>query len=98
MMKAGEVVALDRTQNLLSQYSRPTLTVTLSQALPEGLRDRAQVIPGGRYRFLLQNFLEVEGILAALREAGVSVDDLHVGQADLEDVFVAIMKGEGVSR
>ena len=30
---------------------------------------------------------------AALREAGVRVEDLEIGRADLEDVFVEIMSG-----
>ena len=31
--------------------------------------------------------------LAALRGAGVRVEDLEIGRADLEDVFVEIMRG-----
>ncbi|MCC6250142.1 MAG: ABC transporter ATP-binding protein, partial [Rubrivivax sp.] len=33
--------------------------------------------------------------LAALRAAGVRVEDLEIGRADLEDVFVEIMQGGG---
>jgi len=35
---------------------------------------------------------EVERQLAALREAGVKIEDLEIGRADLEDVFVEIMR------
>jgi ABC-2 type transport system ATP-binding protein len=38
---------------------------------------------------------EVEAHLAALRAAGVRVEDLEIGRADLEDVFVQIMQGAG---
>jgi ABC-2 type transport system ATP-binding protein len=36
---------------------------------------------------------EVETLLAALRAAGVKVEDLEIGRADLEDVFLEIMQG-----
>ena len=38
---------------------------------------------------------EVEALLASLREAGVRVEDLEIGRADLEDVFVEIMQSAG---
>ncbi|MBZ8144176.1 ABC transporter ATP-binding protein, partial [Rubrivivax gelatinosus] len=38
---------------------------------------------------------EVERDLAALREAGVAVEDLEIGRADLEDVFLGIMGEQG---
>jgi ABC-2 type transport system ATP-binding protein len=36
---------------------------------------------------------EVEQLLATLRAAGVKVEDLEIGRADLEDVFIEIMEG-----
>ena len=39
---------------------------------------------------------EVEVILGQLRSAGVRVEDLEIGRADLEDVFLEIMaSGDG---
>jgi ABC-2 type transport system ATP-binding protein len=35
---------------------------------------------------------QVEAVLARLREAGVRVEDLEIGRADLEDVFLEIMQ------
>ena len=35
---------------------------------------------------------EVETLLAALRAARVPVEDLEIGRADLEDVFMEIMQ------
>jgi ABC-2 type transport system ATP-binding protein len=40
-----------------------------------------------------QDAAQVEARLAALRGAGVRVEDLEIGRADLEDVFVEIMRG-----
>jgi ABC-2 type transport system ATP-binding protein len=36
---------------------------------------------------------DVERLLAVLREAGVKIEDLEIGRADLEDVFLEIMHG-----
>jgi ABC-2 type transport system ATP-binding protein len=34
---------------------------------------------------------EVESLLGTMRAAGVRVEDLEIGRADLEDVFLEIM-------
>jgi len=36
---------------------------------------------------------EIEQILASLRLAGCTVEDIELGRADLEDVFLNIMQG-----
>ena len=38
---------------------------------------------------------EVEQVLATLRAAGCQPEDLEIGRADLEDVFLEIMQGTG---
>ena len=95
MMKEGRIVALDTTSNLLASHSHPSLSFTIEgdRPLPAGLAARAQVLPGGRQRLALGDFAEVELVLAACRIAGLKVRDLEVGQADLEEVFVAIVSG-----
>ena len=37
--------------------------------------------------------VEVEAMLSRLHGAGVKVEDLEIGRADLEDVFIEIMQG-----
>jgi ABC-2 type transport system ATP-binding protein len=37
---------------------------------------------------------EVEALLGQLRAAGVRIEDLEIGRADLEDVFLEIMQGQ----
>jgi len=39
----------------------------------------------------------VEKILARLREAGASIDEMQLQQADLEDVFLQIMDGAEIA-
>ncbi len=98
MLKFGEVVALDRTANLLSQFAGLQLVLSFAQgALPaslEGLR-----MPGNHgergVRLRLSGYGEVEQILSTCRQAGCEIDDMEIAKADLEDVFVRIMRREG---
>jgi len=41
---------------------------------------------------------EVEPLLAAIRESGCSLQDLRLGEADLEDVFIDVMRGRNVGQ
>ncbi len=97
MMKAGRVVALDRTSQLLADHSRPSLTLRLPSGdqPPGDLAGRATLLADGRWRLPLVNFADTEQVLAHCREAGLVVQDLEVGAPDLEEVFVAIMQRSG---
>ena len=46
---------------------------------------------GRRYLIRLSAPAEVEAVLAACRQAGCEIEDLEVGRADLEDVFLKLM-------
>ena len=62
-------------------------------ALPASLAARARVT--GRFaQVSARDAADVEAVLAQLREAGVPVEDLEIGRADLEDVFLDIMTAE----
>jgi len=94
MLKSGRIVALDRTANLLKRFAAGALVLTLSAApLPESLQQR--VLPGppddARLRLNIDSYEEVEGILATLREAGCSIDEMEIAHTDLEDVFLNVM-------
>ena len=63
--------------------------------LPEGLRhlvshDEHQ--NGNKYSLRVNEYSEVEGILARIRESGAVIDDMQLQQADLEDIFLQIME------
>ena len=45
-----------------------------------------------------QDAAEVESLLGRLRAAGIEVEDLEIGRADLEDVFLEIMQGAPADR
>jgi ABC-2 type transport system ATP-binding protein len=92
MLKQGRVVALDRTANLLAGTASTMLRFKTDQALPAALARQARVT-GRVVQVKARDAVEVESLLAALRAAGVTVEDLEIGRADLEDVFLDIMTG-----
>ena len=94
MLKQGRVVALDKTSALLAGTAHQMLRFKTDDALPSALAARARVT-GRIVQLAAHDAGEVEQTLAALRTSGVKVEDLEIGRADLEDVFVEIMSGSG---
>jgi ABC-2 type transport system ATP-binding protein len=99
MLKAGQVVALDSTSNLIKRISGSQLVVRLaSGVLPEELKALVshpeELISGNRYTLRVNEYTDVEPILNKLRVAGAVIEDMQLQQADLEDVFIQIMEGE----
>jgi ABC-2 type transport system ATP-binding protein len=93
MLKAGRVVALDTTHNLLSRF--PGITVRLvADRLPAAWRSRVLREEGGACFVGLERYEDLESLLAALRDEGVAIRELALIEADLEDVFLKIMGGE----
>jgi ABC-2 type transport system ATP-binding protein len=91
MLKAGRVVALDTTQNLLSSFAGLTVRLTVD-ALPEAWQDRVQRHEANTYLLALADYAELERLLAALRERGTAITELSLQEADLEQVFLRIMQ------
>jgi ABC-2 type transport system ATP-binding protein len=94
MLKQGRVVALDKTSQLLTGKSSTMLRFKTDAALPAEVAAKAR-ITGRIVQAKARDAAEVETMLAALRQAGVKVEDLEIGRADLEDVFLEIMQGAG---
>jgi ABC-2 type transport system ATP-binding protein len=92
MLKAGRVVALDRTSNLLAGTAHQMLRFKTDDALPADLAAQARVT-GRIAQLAAHDAAEVEQLLARLRQSGVRIEDLEIGRPDLEDVFVEIMSG-----
>ena len=92
MLKAGRVVALDSTPNLLRRFSAHTLRLRLQgdRALPESLAGQAE-IKGHYWSLPLDRFDDLEPVLAKVRDAGCLIEDMEIAKPDLEDVFVKIM-------
>jgi len=92
MLKQGQVVALDRTSALLAGRASTMLRFKLDGELPAALLPKAR-ITGRIVQVKAQDAAEVEQVLATLRAAGCQPEDLEIGRADLEDVFLEIMHG-----
>jgi ABC-2 type transport system ATP-binding protein len=96
MLKTGRIVALDKTSDLLKAASSNVLRFKTADALPTELAARAR-ITGRIVQLPANNALEIENYLAAVRQAGVVVEDVEIRKADLEDVFLDVMRQQGVS-
>ena len=93
MLKQGRVIALDRTSALLSSAASNVLRFKTDGLLPSALAQYAR-ITGRIVQLPAKNALEVEQHLATIREAGLTVEDVEMRKADLEDVFIDLMAGE----
>ena len=92
MLKQGRVVALDRTSALLAGTASTMLRFKMDAPLPPQLVGQSRVT-GRIVQITAHDAHEVETILGVLRNAGCQPEDLEIGRADLEDVFLEIMNG-----
>jgi ABC-2 type transport system ATP-binding protein len=95
MLKQGRLVALDSTQNLLKRFAGIRLRLRLAGGgLPESLAHLlAEPASGGESVLGLRDYAQVEDVLAQLRKGSRDVVAMELSEADLEEVFVAIMQG-----
>ena len=96
MLKGGKVVALDTMSGLIRRIAGSQLVVHLkSGTLPPDLRQLVSHPPeaheGNKFSLRVNEYAEVEKILARLRESGAEIDEMQLQQADLEDIFLQIM-------
>ena len=94
MLKQGRLVALDKTSALLAGRASTMLRFKTDSTLPPAVAAVARVT-GRIVQAKAHDAAEVESLLALLRAEGVKVEDLEIGRADLEDVFLEIMQGAG---
>jgi ABC-2 type transport system ATP-binding protein len=92
MLKQGRVVALDRTSALLAGTASTMLRFKMDAPLPASLAGQSRVT-GRIVQITAHDAVEVETILGTLRQAGCVPEDLEIGRADLEDVFLEIRNG-----
>jgi len=90
MLKAGRVVALERTSDLLQAASSNVLRFKIDGALPPEFEGKARVT-GRIVQLPAHDAHEIEQHLAVIRQAGLRVEDVEIRKADLEDVFIDVM-------
>jgi ABC-2 type transport system ATP-binding protein len=94
MLKQGQVVALEKTSELLKRASANVLRFKTDQPLPPAMAAQARVT-GRVVQLPAHDAAAVERILAQAREAGLAVEDIEIRKADLEDVFLDVMAADG---
>jgi ABC-2 type transport system ATP-binding protein len=93
MLKAGRLVALDSTRNLLENFSGLVLKLRLDrEALPEGLEAEVLSNEGGRFALRLSDYNALEQVLHRVRESGAAIRELELEPPDLEEVFLRVME------
>jgi ABC-2 type transport system ATP-binding protein len=93
MLKQGQVVALERTSQLLKAASSNVLRFKIDSELPSELAGQAR-ITGRIVQFPAHNAQEIENYLTAVRQAGLHAEDVEIRKADLEDVFLDVMQAD----
>jgi ABC-2 type transport system ATP-binding protein len=91
MLKAGRIVAMEPTRELLARLSGVKMALKLRGPLPPALAPQLVEQSGDRYVLKVAQPADVESVLAACRTAGSQVEDIEVGHSDLEDVFLQVM-------
>lgn len=92
MMKDGKIVALDTTVNLLANLAGKNLRLKLGQAtLPVSLLPLLKSGESGVFTLALTELNQVEFVLGELRKANVTIEDMQLFEADLEDVFMSLV-------
>ena len=92
MMKQGEIVALDTTANLLNRFAGKNLRLMLGEVtLPNMLTPLLRSVDKGIFTLGLSDVNQVEYVLAELRANQITVQDMQLIEADLEDVFMSLV-------
>jgi ABC-2 type transport system ATP-binding protein len=91
MMKRGAIVAMDTTDHLLNAFSERVLRVIISGELPPPLVAQRTKQSGAWHCFSINEYAEVEPLLAQMRVQRVAIQKMEVTEPDLEEVFLKVM-------
>ena len=92
MLKAGRVVALDTTKNLLTNVAGLTVRL-VADRVPATWQHRVTSRDTHGFVVGLDSYADLEALLAALRADAIRIDELALLETDLEQVFLRIMGG-----
>ena len=92
MLKQGKIVALDSIKNLVNTVSGCVVGLRLfPDTLPPALELLRKAHEDGYYILSLEEYAQLEEVMASLRAAGTTVLEMQILQPDLEEVFIKIM-------
>src|SRR6266496_4452182 len=89
MLKAGRVVALDTTRNLLQGFAALKVRLGIDRVPAEWVPRSAREAEG-LYAVTLHDYGDLERLLASVRESGETLRELALEETDLEEVFMQI--------
>jgi ABC-2 type transport system ATP-binding protein len=93
MMDHGEIVALDKTKNLLNRLSAKNLNLRLDlkgQKIPLKLQKLIQNSENHSISFLIEEIADVEFIVSELKKSKIKILDMELTNSDLENVFLKL--------
>jgi ABC-2 type transport system ATP-binding protein len=91
MLKSGRVVALDSTRALLAGLAGLQMTLRVSGELPAFVLAHRIEERDGSVLLRLAHPADVARVITECMGAGCLIEDIEVGHADLEDVFLQLM-------
>ncbi len=91
MMKAGRIVALDSTKNLLAGSSEHRARLAIEGGTPPADFSLVAAMEGS-WEFRFHDYAELEQLLTRLRQADFRVKEMQLLEADLETVFRGVME------
>jgi ABC-2 type transport system ATP-binding protein len=102
VISRGELIAVDKTKNLMAQLGRKTLEIVLSEAIdavPAELGEwKVELADNGHVlRYQFDSNAERTGIASLMRrlsDLGIAYKDLSTHQSSLEDIFVELVHGQ----
>ena len=103
VIRQGRLISLGHPDDLRARTGMPSLeiqarsvterAISLLRACPEVTAVKAH---NGRLVVELQQEIDTAPLVSLLVGAGVQVDEVHRGQASLEDVYLTLLKEESV--
>ena len=94
MLRAGKVVAMDTTKNLLRIFATKNLKLKLNfkgeEKLPQKIDHIPHQIVEDAFIFQLKRITDITEITEALKESRVEIADIQTVDSDLEDVFLKL--------
>ena len=94
MLRAGKVVAMDTTKNLLRKFATKNLKLKLNfkgeEKLPQKIDHIHHQIVEDAFIFQLKRITDITEITEALKESRVEIADIQTVDSDLEDVFLKL--------
>lgn len=97
MLKAGRVIALDSTADILKRVSQHALKLRVRglPSLPASLQVLGANLEHGLLQLPFDSPSGIEYLLTEVRSAGIEIIEAEIAKPDLEQAFVEIMQGAG---